>query len=149
MKLLVLPLFLVLFLFNQDKKTGTTQQKDKNTLVGTWELEDFYYYDNNEVSDTVPTTEGYRQLKMFTKNRVMWTRFVPKDSVEWFGYGVYVATDDQLIETLEYGSASMMKIIDTLRVFTFELQLAKDTYSQITLDADGNRFSSENYKRVE
>lgn len=149
MKLLLFPLFLGLFLFNQDQKTGHVQHKEDYSLVGTWELENFYYYDNNEVSDTVATTEGYRQLKMFTKNRVMWTRFVPKDSVEWFGYGVYVATDNQLIETLEYGSASMMKIIDTLRVFTFELQLAKDTYSQITLDAEGNRFSSENYKRVE
>ncbi len=147
MKLIALPLFLLLIFFNQDQKDTIIQ--DRETLVGTWELDSFYYYDNNQVSDTVQTTEGYRQLKMFTKNRVMWTRFVPKDSVEWFGYGVYVATPDQLIETLEYGSASMMKIIDTLRVFTFELQLQKDTYSQITLDGDGNRFSSENYKRVE
>lgn len=147
MKLIALPLYLLFLLFCQDNSIPTVQEK--NSLEGTWELENFYYYENNQVSDTVATTNGYRQLKMFTKSHVMWTRFVPQDSVEWFGYGVYLATDDQLIETLEYGSASMMKIIDTLRVFTFELDLKKNTYSQITLDGEGNRFSSENYSRVE
>ena len=149
MKLIILPLFFFFFLFIQDQKTNTPPAQEENSLMGTWELDSFYYYDNNQVSDTVPTTKGYRQLKVFTKSHIMWTRFVPQDSIEWFGYGVYLATGDELVETLEYGSASMMKIIDTMRVFTFELQLKKDTYSQITLDGDGNRFSSENYKRVE
>ena len=79
----------------------------------------------------------------------MWTRYVPKDSVEWFGYGSYVASDDQLIETLEYGSESMMNVIDTLRIFTFELQISENEYSQITVDEEGNRIFSENYKRIE
>ena len=79
----------------------------------------------------------------------MWTRFVPKDSVEWFGYGSYVASEDQLIETLEYGSESMMNVIDTLRMFTFELQISENEYSQITTDEDGNRIFSENYQRIE
>ncbi|MEH6405805.1 MAG: hypothetical protein V7767_00850 [Leeuwenhoekiella sp.] len=132
--------------------TGIPNQKSEinaNTIQGTWELDSFYYYDNNEISDTIPTTEGYRQIKIFTDDRVMWTRFVPRDSIEWFGYGHYVAIDSQLIETLEYGSASMMKIIDTMRVFTFELELQEDNYSQITLDENGNKFSAENYKRIE
>ncbi len=148
MKLLFYPLaFLFLALPTEPSNTFTSQTE--NSLQGTWELDSFYYYDNNEVSDTLPTTEGYRQIKIFTDNRVMWTRFVPMDSVEWFGYGHYAALDDQLIETLEYGSASMMQIIDTMRVFTFELQMEEDSYSQITLDENGDRFSSENYKRVE
>ena len=86
---------------------------------------------------------------MYTKDRVMWTRYVPKDSVEWFGYGSYVASEDQLIETLEYGSESMMNVIDTLRMFTFELQISENEYSQITTDEDGNRIFSENYQRIE
>lgn len=149
MKLLLYPLaFLLLSLpVQQNQNTKTDFEK---TLKGTWELDSFYYYDtNNEVSDTIATTEGYRQIKIFTDDRVMWTRFVPMDSVEWFGYGHYMALDDQLIETLEYGSASMMKIIDTMRVFTFELTLDEDNFSQITLDEEGNRFSAENYKRIE
>ena len=148
MKLLFYPFaFLLLAIPYEPSTTATTQTE--NSIKGTWELDSFYYYDNNEVSDTLPTTEGYRQIKIFTDNRVMWTRFVPMDSVEWFGYGHYAALDDQLIETLEYGSASMMQIIDTMRVFTFELQLQEDSYSQITLDENGDRFSAENYKRIE
>ncbi len=131
--------------------TNQTEIKQDNDVLirGTWELRDFYHYDENEVVDTVATTDGYRQIKMYTKDRVMWTRYVPKDSVEWFGYGSYVASDDQLIETLEYGSESMMNVIDTLRIFTFELQISENEYSQITVDEEGNRIFSENYKRIE
>ncbi|MAW95369.1 MULTISPECIES: hypothetical protein [unclassified Leeuwenhoekiella] len=128
----------------------TTNETHPDHLIkGTWELESFYYYDNNEISDTLPTTDGYRQIKMYTTDKVMWTRYVPKDSVEWFGYGNYKVTDDMLIETLEYGSESMMKAIDTLRIFTFELQISENAYSQISIDEEGNRISSENYRRIE
>ena len=125
------------------------KQSNDVLLRGTWELRDFYHYDDNQIIDTVATTGGYRQIKMYTKDRVMWTRYVPKDSVEWFGYGSYVASEDQLIETLEYGSESMMNVIDTLRMFTFELQISENEYSQITTDEDGNRIFSENYQRIE
>lgn len=146
MKLLVYPLILGLILLITPIQSKTPSDV---SIQGTWELKSFYYYDNNEVSDTISTTEGYRQVKIFTQDRVMWSRSVPMDSVEWFGYGRYLVADDELIETLEYGSASMMKIIDTMRVFTFELQLSENKYSQITLDEEGNRFSAENYIRVE
>jgi len=129
--------------------SGAIKQSNDVLIRGTWELRDFYHYDDNEIIDTVATTDGYRQIKMYTKDRVMWTRYVPKDSVEWFGYGSYVASEDQLIETLEYGSESMMNVIDTLRMFTFELQISENEYSQITTDEDGNRIFSENYQRIE
>ena len=125
------------------------KQSNDVLIRGTWELRDFYHYDDNQIIDTVATTDGYRQIKMYTKDRVIWTRYVPKDSVEWFGYGSYVASEDQLIETLEYGSESMMNVIDTLRMFTFELQISENEYSQITTDEDGNRIFSENYQRIE
>ena len=141
----------LIFLISTVYSTNQTEIKQDNDVLirGTWELRDFYHYDENEVVDTVATTDGYRQIKMYTKDRVMWTRYVPKDSVEWFGYGSYVASDDQLKETLEYGSESMMNVIDTLRIFTFELQISENEYSQITVDEEGNRIFSENYKRIE
>lgn len=128
--------------------TRSTDDPTKTTIEGTWELTSFYSYDNNNVIDTIPTTDGYRQIKIYHKGKVMWTRYVPKDSVEWFGYGSYETKDGKLIETLEYGSASMMKIIDTMRVFTFQLDLKDKKYSQITLDENGNATFSENYKRL-
>lgn len=121
----------------------------ETSIQGTWELKDFYYYDDNKIIDTVGATDGYRQIKMYTNDRVMWTRYVPKDSVEWFGYGKYSVSKDQLIETLEYGSESMMEVIDTLRIFTFELEYTDNSYSQISTDAEGNRIFSENYIRIE
>ena len=120
-----------------------------HSLEGTWELQNFYNYDGQNIIDTVPTTEGYRQIKMYYNGKVMWTRYVPKDSVEWFGYGSYRITEDRLIETLEYASASMMQNISPPMVFEFELLLTDDTYSQITIDENGNRTFSENYKRID
>ncbi len=142
-----LPAFVLLFLIVFPVKT----QKDTQqvSLDGTWELVGHYLYTNNEVSDTIKPTYGYRQIKMFNNGKVMWTRYVPKDSVEWFGYGSYEATDSTLVETLEYGSASMMKIIDTMRVFKFKLELGKNYFRQITVDENGNRTFSENYKRLD
>lgn len=148
MKLSIITLFFLIC--TSWSTTNTSIKQDNDVLIrGTWELRDFYHYDENQITDTVPTTDGYRQIKMYTKDRVMWTRYVPKDSVEWFGYGSYVASEDQLIETLEYGSESMMNVIDTLRIFTFELQISENEYSQITVDEEGNRIFSENYKRIE
>lgn len=129
--------------------TSKNSEETKDSLEGTWELTSYYNYDGNAVTDTILANEDNRQIKMFYNGKVMWTRYVPKDSVEWFGYGSYRTTPDRLTETLEFGSASMMKIVDTLRVFEFELMLEKDKYKQITLDENGNRVFSENYKRLD
>ncbi len=118
-------------------------------LDGTWELISQYNYDGTHAIDTVLNTDGYRQIKMYNNGKVMWTRFVPEDSVEWFGYGSFYVNDSSLTETLEYGSASMMRIIDTMRVFTFELHLEKNHFKQITIDEEGNKIISENYKRID
>lgn len=120
-----------------------------HSLQGTWELQSFYNYDGQNVTDTVPTTEGYRQIKMYYNGKVMWTRYVPKDSIEWFGYGSYHITTDRLVETLEYASASMMQNVSPPMTFEFELVLDDNTYSQITIDEEGNRTFSENYKRID
>ena len=79
----------------------------------------------------------------------MWTRYVPDEPNGRFGYGSYRITENELIETIEYGDDGMMKALDTMRNFTFELILKDNTFSQITLDEEGNRTSSENYKRID
>jgi hypothetical protein len=129
--------------------SSTPVTSKHHNIEGTWELVNQYSYDGVNVIDTIENTEGYRQIKMFYKGKVMWTRYVPKDSVEWFGYGSYSTTDSTLTETLEYGSESIMKIVDTMRVFKFELKITDDAYSQITLDSEGKRLISENYKRID
>jgi hypothetical protein len=118
------------------------------SLEGTWELVSHYNYDGNKVVDTLPATNGYRQIKMYYDGKVMWTRYVPDDSVEWFGYGSYTSTDSTLTEKLEYMSASMRKIANDSMVWHMELELAADNFSQIFVDSDGNRINSENYVRL-
>lgn len=119
------------------------------SLEGTWELINRYNYDDNQISDTLQNVNGYRQIKIFSKGKVMWTRYSPDDPAEWFGYGSYSNTEDRLKEQLEFGSATMMGIRDTVQVFEFDLILDEDTYSQITTDSEGNRSFSENYRRID
>ena len=126
-----------------------------HTIEGTWELQSFYNYDGENI--TVPLAEGYRQVKMYYDGKVMWSRTTSSDTkdsdgndvVGRFGYGSYKLTDTELIETIEYGDKGMMRDLETLRKFTFELELKDNTYSQISTDAEGNRTFSENYMRVD
>lgn len=147
MKKLVGLVLLVLILVSAASTTPSKSQTAPS-LEGAWELISHYNYDGTDITDTILNADGYRQIKMYSNGKVMWTRYVPKDSVEWFGYGSYKNTESSLKETLEYGSASMMRIVDTMRVFSFELQLEENKFTQITLDEEGNRTFSENYKRI-
>lgn len=120
-----------------------------HSIEGTWELESFHNYDDDVITSTQPKSDGYRQVKMYYNGHIMWTRYVPEEPNGRFGYGSYRITDNQLIETIEYGDAEMLKALDTMRVFTFELELKEDFYSQINIDEEGNRTFSENYKRID
>lgn len=147
---------IVLFFFtgqnNNSFDIATAEKARENsnlTLEGTWELVDYHNYVDNEVAETYGHKEGYRQVKMFTKTRIMWTRKVPLDSTEFFGYGTYKIVDGNLVESLEYGSAAVLKAIDTMRIFSFELILKEDSFSQIEIGPEGDRIFSENYKRIE
>lgn len=124
---------------------------DQYNLEGVWELKYQFLYDHNEVSDTIFNPNGYRQVKMYSKGRVMWTRFDPADNNEWFGYGTYTIKDGILEERLEYASGTMMKIIDTTEVFRFELVMGPNTntYKQVSLTEEGNYSISESYQRIE
>lgn len=119
------------------------------TLDGVWELVSFYNYKDNEIVDTVINDTNNRQVKMFKDGKVMWTRRAPANKIDYFGYGSYTITDSSLTETLEFGSIAMLKVIDTMRVFNFELILGEDIFTQIDIGPEGNRIFSENYVRVE
>ncbi|WP_103070072.1 hypothetical protein [Aquimarina sediminis] len=143
----------VLILFGMCSLLALTQEKkdtatEPNNLEGVWELKHQYLYEDNQISDTVLNQNGYRQVKIYSKGKVMWTRFDPKDDNEWFGYGTYSIKDGILEEHLEYASGPMMKIIDTMQVFKFELIMSKNSYQQINIDEEGHYSLAENYQRV-
>lgn len=150
-------LVLLLVIFVTATVITSSKPHTMHTIEGTWELQHFYNYDGENIIDTVPLQEGYRQVKMYYNGKIMWSRTTTdtsdepdgNDVVGRFGYGTYKITDDELIETIEYGDVGMMRALDTMRVFTFELVLGDDTYSQISFDEDGSRTFSENYKRID
>lgn len=129
----------------RDTQYPVTKHNEPNakTLEGAWELTSFYNYVDNKIADSFNTREGYRQIKIYTPTKVMWSKQVPSDSTEWFGYGNYRIDDNHLIEVLEYGSKMMSKIIQERKEFTYELHLEQGKFSQIEIDEDGNRIYSE------
>ena len=153
----LLGLVLVIALLISVAALTSLKPNTMHTIEGTWELQSFYNYDGDNIIDTVPLAEGYRQVKMYYNGRVMWSRTTSSDTkdadgndvVGRFGYGTYKITEDELIETIEYGDKGMMRDLETLRNFTFELVLKNDTYSQISTNAEGERTFSENYKRID
>ena len=152
--LLVLSIFSVFSCKKEvaDKVDQTAETvEEKPSIKGVWELVSFYNYDEDgNVTDTLQASETNKQVKIYTETRIMWSRFNINDSIDWFGYGAYKTTDTSLVETLEYGSKSMNRVIEEEQnVFDFKLILSEDTFSQITIDADGDPFFAENYRRIE
>ncbi len=146
-KLLGLALLLTVFFA---VTSSTTNAPDAmHTMEGTWELQSFYNYEGQNVSDTIPVAEGYRQVKMYYNGRVMWSRIDPRAPIGRFGFGTYRITDKELIETIEFGDAEFMKALDTMRIFTFDLILKDDTYSQVSIDENGIPYFAENYLRID
>lgn len=149
---------LILFLFlscneNSKDKVAETSADASNTtetfpLQGAWELVGYYNYLDNKVTDSFQTSDGYRQVKIYTTSKVMWSKYVPSDSSEWFGYGSYKMNGSELVEILEYGSEMMSKIIEEKKEFKHELIINGDSFSQIEVDEDGNKIYAENYKRI-
>lgn len=159
MKAIVPALIVILLLSSCKDQTAHSDHNSKEPtetavvsitpLQGTWELVGYYNYVDNKVTDSFQTSEGYRQVKMYTKSKVMWSKYVPSDSSEWFGYGSYKVEGDELVEVLEYGSEMMSKIIEEKKEFKHELIISGDSFSQIEIDDDGNRLYAENYRRIE
>lgn len=134
---------------NAQKNVEPQVEEDKLSLEGTWEMMGYYNYKDNKVIDSFTRGENFRQVKMYTPTKVMWSKKVPSDSTEWFGYGSYKLNDTSLTEILDYGSNMMNQVIKEEMEFKYELKLEKDKFTQIELDEDGNRIYSENYVRIE
>ena len=135
---------------NHDKIQNTNiNTLQSTTLEGTWEMIGLYNYKDNKVVDSFKTRAGNRQVKMYTKGRMMWSKLVPADSTEYFAYGTYTVNDSILKETLDYGSKTMNAAIDQRQDYIYHIVLDRHKFSQIEIDDDGNRIYSENYRRVD
>ena len=133
----------------QETATATVSEAELPTLDGTWEMEYYRFYRNNEVTDTVEMNEGYRQVKMYSDGHVMWSRKQPMDSTQMFGYGTYMIDGNTFSENMEFGSHYMMGILDSMRIFNWVLEIGEDYYIQTEVNEEGNRVYSETYKRID
>jgi len=151
--LIILLLFSACVENKENTKQPVTENESTKTaalsLEGNWEMVGFYNYRDNKVVDSFKTREGFRQVKMYNKNKVMWSKQVPSDSIEWFGYGSYKATDSTLTEQMEYGSNVMNTIIAEQGEFSYKLELSKNSFNQIQVDEDGYKIYAENYRRID
>ncbi|WP_052823403.1 hypothetical protein [Neotamlana sedimentorum] len=125
--------------------------KKQHTLIGVWEMVGYYNYRNNKILDSFMSSDSYKQIKIYTPTKVMWSRLNKLDSTDYFGYGDYKTTDSTLHENLVFGSNVVNKFIDGDHGhhFYFELELDKNKFSQIELDENGDRILAENYMRIE
>lgn len=145
--------FLVALLLLSCKNDKMQEKADivdkKPTLEGAWQMVGYYNYHDNKIADSFMSSESYKQIKIYTPTKVMWSRLNRQDSTDWFGYGDYKITDSTLQEIIVYGSNSMNKAIEKNNEFNFELILKEDKFSQIELDEFGDRILAENYIRLE
>ena len=118
------------------------------TIEGVWELVSYYNYDDDGGIDTIKASATNKQIKMYSRSKIMWSRYNATDSLDWFGFGDYTTTDSSLTEVLDFGSKSMLRVIEEEAEFNFDLVITDSTFSQITIDEDGNPFFAENYKRI-
>lgn len=150
----ILVVMLLIFACQDKKETdevlaADTLNAESLSLEGTWELIGYYNYQGNEVVNVFEANDDVQQIKMYTKNHFMWSKKVPKDSTEWHGYGTYIQTDSTLSETVKYGSTAMENLISVSDQFFYQLELDKNSYSQIVTDDEGHRIYAENYKRID
>lgn len=134
---------------DKNKNINDINTLEGTTLEGTWEMIGLYNYKDNKVVDSFKTRTGNRQIKIYTKSRVMWSKLVPADSTEYFAYGTYTVNDSILKETLDYGSKTMNIAINQRQDYIYKIVIGKNKFSQIEIDDDGNRIYSENYRRVD
>lgn len=148
--------FLILLMFYSCKNNTTKEDNSasnenpkKHSLEGVWQMVGYYNYQDNKIADSFMSSDSYKQIKIYTPTKVMWSRLNKQDSTDWFGYGDYKITDSTLTEIIVYGSHSMNKAIEKNNQFNFELILNENTFHQIELDENGDRILSENYIRLE
>lgn len=151
-KAIIITFSFLIFLSCQDsenKQTVINNENQKPSLIGAWELTGFYNYKNNVIIDSFTKSEDFKQVKIYSPTKVMWSKKVPNDTTDWFGYGSYAIDSTKLTEVLDYGSKVMNQVIKEKTKFEYELLLEKDKFTQIELDENGDRIYSEIYERIE
>ncbi len=141
------------FSCNNSKTTNETLTNDiaekSPSLKGTWERTSYYNYIDGKVIDTFKTSKENRHIKVFTDSNVMWCRFIPSDSTDWFGFGSYKIENNVLTEILDYGSKTMSPHIASDSAFVFDITLTENSFSQVRIDGEGHPMFAENYIRID
>lgn len=135
---------------NNSKQTNTVEQENNEllTLEGAWEIESYINYRGDGNVDTINSSNEIKQMKMFSKTKVMWSKLREWDSLDWFGVGDYTYKDGILTETLEYGSKPMRNRIASKEPFDFDIIISENSFTQIEMDSMGNPIYAETYHRV-
>ena len=130
---------------NLDKAINKTETP---TLKGAWELSSFLNYREDGTVDTIKSSNSFKQMKMFSKTKIMWSRLRTMDSLDWFGVGNYTFKDGILTEVLDYGSKAMNSRIKAKKNFIFNIILEENTFTQIEYDSIGKPIYAEKYLRI-
>ncbi|XMO85419.1 hypothetical protein AAFN75_11530 [Algibacter sp. AS12] len=131
------------------EKTPSITVNANNTLEGAWKLVSFINYGETGIADTILTSDTNKQIKMYSKTKVMWSRTRIFDTIDWFAYGEYKIENGILTEILEYGSKSMNEVIKEKTEFSFNITISENEFSQTEIDDLGHPIISENYIRLE
>lgn len=149
MKTLLFFIFCASFLFSCNNNRNVEQPIKEHSLEGAWELVSFLNYKQDGSVDTIKSSNEYKQMKMFSKTKIMWSRLRVWDSLDWFGVGDYTFKDGTLTEVLDYGSHAMNSRIKAKKKFIFDITIDENSFTQVEIDSLGHPIYAENYKRVE
>lgn len=127
------------------KETDTTKT---HTLEGAWEINSYINYRGDGTVDTIYSSNEVKQMKMFSKTKVMWSKLRAWDSLDWFGVGDYTYKDGILTEVLEYGSNPMKNRVASKIPFDFDIIINQNSFTQIETDSLGQPIYAEIYNRV-
>ena len=139
----------VILLFSCSEKNKKDIEVKSPTMEGAWELVSFLNYKEDGSVDTIKSSNAYRQMKMYSGTKVMWSRLRTSDSLDWFGVGNYTFKDGVLTEVLDYGSKAMESRIKMNKKFVFNILIDENNFTQIEVDSLEKPTYAENYRRVE
>ena len=145
----ILFIFCCFLMFSCNKKIEEVTSPEKPSLKGAWELVSFLNYNEDGTADTIKSSNDYRQIKMYSETKIMWSRLRAWDSLDWFGVGDYTFKDSVLSESLDYGSKAMASRINEKKPFVFKILIDENNFTQIEIDSLGNPIIAEIYKRIE
>src|SRR6056300_1710040 len=124
---------------NETAMPETDEQANETpSIEGAWELVSFLNYSGDGTVDTIQTSNTFKQMKMFSETKIMWSRLRTGDSLDWFGVGDYTFEDGILTENLEYGSKAMRRRIKANKIFDFEIVIDETSFTQIEKDSLGH-----------